>query len=165
MADHSRIAFSTGHHPSAAVIGARDVVGIPPAIQEKHHLAPAVKRAFDGAAEAGADQPDPGLVEISTLFGEVDDLDRRKGQAGGSFRKTMDGASGGSGCVVPTFEGRRRRAQDHRAIRELSAANGHIPSLIPRGLILFVRRIMFLIDDDEAEPSIGNRREHGRSGS
>ena len=165
MADHSSVAFGAGHDPSATVVRAGDVIGIPPAIQEEHHLPAAIKGAFDGAAEAGADQPDPGVIQISALLGEVHNLDLRKRQPGGSLGQAMDGASGSSGRVMPALEGRRCRAEDDRAVRELSAANGDVPSLIPRRLVLFVGRIMFFIDDDEAELAIRNRGKNRRSGS
>lgn len=159
VADHAGIAFGAGHHPSAAVIRAGDVVGVSPPIEQQHHLAATLERAFDRAAESGADQPDPGPVEVPALLGEVDDLDPGEGEPRSPFRKTVDGTSFGSGRVVPTLEGWRRRAEDHRAVRELSATDGRISSLIPRRLILFVGRIMFLVDDDQSESAIGNRRE------
>ena len=63
--------------------------------------------------------------------------------------------------VMPAFEGRGCRAQQHGDIEHLPAADGDIAAVIFGKRILLVRGIVFLIDDDQAD--VRRRCENRRS--
>src|SRR4029453_5739142 len=64
-------------------------------------------------------------------------------------------------AVFITFKGGRGGAQNDGAVEKLAANHGHVATVITESILLLVRRIMFLIDDDETET--GNRCEHRRA--
>ena len=62
--------------------------------------------------------------------------------------------------TLPTFQRRCGRAQQHRHRFEPPTVHRHVACRVARALLLFVRRVMFFIDDDQAEAR--HRREHGQ---
>ncbi len=53
---------------------------------------------------------------------------------------------------------RRRRSDHHQRIRELASHDRHVAAVIPRRLVLLVRGVVLLIDDDQA--GRGERRKY-----
>ena len=53
--------------------------------------------------------------------------------------------------VVPAFQTRRGAAQHNRTLIHLGPADGDIPAVVTRGLILFIGMIVFFIDNDQTE--------------
>ena len=63
--------------------------------------------------------------------------------------------------VVQALDGRRRRTQNDRRLRTTRHPNSDVTRMIARGAVLFVRALVFLVDDDEAQ--VAKRREQGAS--
>jgi hypothetical protein len=50
--------------------------------------------------------------------------------------------------VVPTLEAGCGAAEHDRALLQLRALDGHISRRIPKAILLHIRRVMFLVDND-----------------
>ena len=164
MADHAGIALLAGHDPPTSLVGAGDVVGVPASVQQEKHLSIVMERAGDRVPQSRSDQTDSRLNRLATLFREVHDLDRRKLKTRCSVGQSMECMSIGGGGVVPALKGWRGRTQDHRTSGQLGPTDRAVPTVVPRGLILLVGRIMLFIDDHQAELCVGNGCEEGGSG-
>src|SRR5262249_22988894 len=82
--------------------------------------------------------------------------------------RTIEDAAREDHAIVPArprvlrrLERWRRSPEYDERLLEPSAHDGDVASVIPRRFFLLVRRVVFLIDNDE--PDVLERREHGRA--
>ena len=96
------------------------------------------------------------------LAPQVDDVDRRHGPAldpAGHRQPRVAPAIG----VVPALERGSGRAQEHGHALELGPLHGHVARVVSRDGFLLERPFMFLVDDDQPQPS--RRGEDRRPGA
>ena len=65
--------------------------------------------------------------------------------------------------VVQALERWRRRAEDHRDLFQMAAVDREIPRVVAQTVLLFIGKVVFLIDDDQAGPR--QRGEDRRAGT
>ena len=138
----------------AAVVAQHDRCE-PPAIDEQEGLLPALQPLVDGReqplGEPGDEGPLPHVVEH----------DPRHSGPGGAFRE-LQAAAPASGGQVHGFERRGRGSEHHGDGLDGAAHEGEIARGVSEALLLLVRRIVFLVDDDHGGPQ--ERGEYGRAG-
>ena len=86
---------------------------------------------------------------------------RQRGTAG-AFLQTGAGVAAAMG-VLQRLQRWRGAAEHHRHAQRGGAFHGHVPGGIRQAILLLVGAVVFLVDDDQAEP--GEGREHGRAGA
>ena len=108
MTDHAGIAMVAGHHPATTVVGAGDVVGVAPAIEQQQHLSVFGQSVSDRTGQAWSDEShatDPISTGGPTLLGEINDFHLGQAQSRGAFGKAVHPGPTFLG-VVPGFKGR-----------------------------------------------------------
>jgi hypothetical protein len=63
--------------------------------------------------------------------------------------------------IMDRFKGRSGGAENDAGLFQLGAEDSGIPTVIERGLLLFITRFVFFIDNDQAQ--VDQRREHSRA--
>ena len=120
-----------------------------PAVEEEDRLAATVGDLTE-TGEQGRRQ------RIAALPAQVDDADRRERRAEATAQ--LDAVE-----QRPALRPRRRGAEDGDRSLEGRPLGGHGPRVVARIRLVLVRRIVLLVDADDAEPL--ERREHGGAGA
>jgi hypothetical protein len=118
------------------------------AIQEENTLLTIGKALLDGLQER---RRTDGIGPARTRRpAQVEHSNQRHSAVVNALRESEQSVFSG-GTIVPTFHGRSRAAENHRAVLQLRPQNGDVTSVIPRSLFLFVGALMLLVDDDDAK--------------
>ena len=159
MEYHRRVTVVASHHPSATEVRTGDVIGIAAPIQQQEHLPTAIQRLADRRLHPWADQVHAPVVPPLALGDEVNDLDDRQAHAGHTVVDSMETIIAFFRRVMPGFQRRRGAAEYDRAVGQLGTAQGDVSAVVTRNLILFVRAVVLLVDDDQSETTFRDRRE------
>ena len=149
---HSRVAVGARCHPAAGIAKQRGCIAA--AVQEHDDLS--------AGAEMFGDRLHGGLryALIGRMAPEVDERHLWRPCAAGTFRQRY-ALVAALGDVFERFQRGGRRAENDRHGGALGAQHREIARRIAKPLLLLVRGIVFLIDDDERE--IRQRGEYGRA--
>ena len=141
---HRRVAAPV--QEDEALLAARDALA-----QCRQHLRSETRDGARAQALGRARQP-----------AHVDQADRRPGRAADALGQGDAAIAAGFGAL-PGLERRRRRSEQHRDALAPAAPDREVARRVARTFLLLVRRVVLLVDDDQAEPR--QRGEHRQAGA
>ena len=154
--DHARGAVVAFEHPAALGAGAAHETSETPLVEQKHGLSTLGECSFERTLECRSDKKLCGRravvdVCVGPAFVEhVDDVDLWEFAAADSLGKVPElGAFGLN--VGPRFERGCGRAEQDRAAGGVGSDDGDVAGVVAGELVLLVRRVVLLVDDDEPE--------------
>ncbi len=154
--DQPCIAIGAGEAKSAgAAQGERRIAA---AVEEQQRLLPAFQRDLDRPGQSRRDE----AAARRALAGEIDRLDAGHVLAAEPLRQ-LQAAIAPAPRIHLGLDRRRRRRQHHRKPGDVAAHHRHVAGVIVHAVFLLVDRVMFFIDDDQAEIGVG--QEQRRAGA
>ena len=141
-------------HGLLGALAAEEARGVAPPVQEDEALLAAREPGGEGVAEGRAEDGVAAGLEHGPA---VHDLDAREALRADALREE-EALVLAPQRVRVRFDGGSGRAENHRAPLEARAHHRHVAAVVARALVLLVRPVVLLVDDDQ--PEIGNRREH-----
>ena len=142
-----------------AALAAEQVRRVAAAVDEDDGLLAGVERLAQRLLQRPLRDDEALVLLLRALLPQVDDLDlgqRPVFDAAGHAQQRVLAARG----VLARLERRRGRAEDDRDLAVLRADDGQIAGVVARRLLLLVRAVAFLVDDDQAE-ALERREERG----
>ena len=104
---------------------------------------------------------EPG-ARFGRLFAQVDQLDARQDRAPAPRGELQPPIAPGLG-VPERLQRRRGRGQHHQGVLDLGPRHGQIAGLVDEPVLLLERAVVFLVDDDQLQPRIGQKERRARA--
>ena len=122
------------------------------AIEQQHHLAAVLEGVAHRRLQRLAEGGDAALLR--PIVTAIDQHHRRQRPIQHALRQGEQGVLAALGVVV-TLQRRSGRAEDDGDVFQPGAHHGHVAGMVARRRFLFERGLVFLVDDDQAQPARG----------
>src|SRR5579883_1825993 len=120
------------------------------AVEEEQRLLAAPPRLLDRADQARR-QPEPARRRLAAKIDRFEPRQRARAEARGELQPCVASVLG----IDPRLDRRRRRSEHDGGAFDPPAHHRHVAGMVRDAVLLFVRGLVLLVDDDQAEIAKG----------